>query len=318
MNGKQRLELNWIGKNERPRLEPRILIEEPTQSHHAKAKAEGDLFSNVLIQGDNLLALRALEAELSGQVNCIYIDPPYNTGNAFEHYDDSLEHSIWLSLMRDRLEILHRLLSPRGFICCHIDDSEGPYLKVLLDEIFGRPNYLSTFYVQVRYPEKTLKQDMNFHKEIEQVHIYRKEYGASPTLNSKDGSLEKFCFYIREKGKGKELSLGGKQVVVFNSSEYEIVRGEGGPDGLKEIWATGTILDGNSSGRYFRDFLAGRAKTDGLGSLYKVSGIGDDKFGFRYFSGPKRETATKGKYYQGVPKSQLENPDKQQFLPIEN
>jgi adenine-specific DNA-methyltransferase len=187
-----------------------------------------------------------------------------------------------------------------------------------MDEVFGRSNYLATFYIQVRYPEKTLKQDMAFHKEIEQVHIYRREYGALPNQNQTDSSFEKFRFFIREKGVGRPIQLGGKQVIVFTPDEYEIVEGEGSENGLKEIWASGTILDGNSSGRFFRDFLTGRTEHDGLGVLYKVAGIGDDKFGFRYFTGPKRAGATKGKYYQGVPLDQLASPDKKQFSPIEN
>ena len=109
---KTKLELTWIGKENRPRLEPRILIEEESLSHHAAARREGDQFDNILIRGDNLLALKALEQEFAGEVKCIYIDPPYNTGSAFEHYDDALEHSTWLGLMRDRLEVLRRLLSP--------------------------------------------------------------------------------------------------------------------------------------------------------------------------------------------------------------
>ena len=316
---KPRLELNWIGKENRPRLEPRILLEDQGKSYHAKCRVtENDQFDNRLIFGDNLLALKALEQEFAGKIKCIYIDPPYNTGNAFEHYDDSIEHSLWLSLMRDRLEQLRRLLRPDGFMCCHIDDSEGPYLKVMLDEIFGRANYLTTFYVQVRYPEKTLKQDMAFHKEIEQVHIYRREYGAQPHQNETKSSFEKFRFYIIEKGAGKKTNLGGKEVVIFQSNEYEIREGEGSADGLKEIWASGTILDGNSSGRFFRDYLAGRIEKDGLGVLYKVAAIGDDKFGHRYFTGPKRAGATKGKYFQGVPSNQLANPDEIRFTPIEN
>ena len=165
----QKLELTWIGKDQRPRLEPRILLEDPARSYHARQRVtDRDIFDNRLIKGDNLLALKALEAEFAGQVKCVFIDPPYNTGSAFEHYDDALEHSTWLGLMRDRLEVIRRLLSPDGFICCHIDDSEGHYLKVLMDEVFGRSNYLVTLYVQVRYAEKTLKQDMAFHKQIEQ------------------------------------------------------------------------------------------------------------------------------------------------------
>lgn len=316
---KQRLELTWIGKEHQPKLEPRVLLEDPKQSYHAPHRiTDDDCFDNRLIFGDNLLALKALEQEFAGKIKCIYIDPPYNTGNAFEHYDDSVEHSIWLSLMRDRLELLRRLLLPDGFFCCHIDDSESHYLKVLLDEVFGRANYLTTFYVQVRYPEKTLKQDMAFHKEIEQVHIYRREFGALPNQNEVSSSFEKFRFYITEKAKGQRTQLGGKEVVIFQPGEYEIDEREGGADGLKEIWASGTILDGNSSGRFFRDYLTGRVATDGLGVLYKVAAIGDDKFDYRYFTGPKRERATKGKYFQGVPLNQLENPDEAKFTPIEN
>jgi len=319
MTRKQKLELDWIGKENRPRLEPRILLEDPQNSYHANHRVtDNDRFDNRLIFGDNLLALKALEQEFAGKIKCIYVDPPYNTGNAFEHYDDSVEHSLWLSLMRDRLEILRRLLRPDGFFCCHIDDSEGPYLKVLLDELFGRANYLTTFYVQVRYPEKTLKQDMAFHKEIEQVHIYRREYGAQPNQNETTSSFEKFRFYITEKGTGQRTILGGKEVVVFQPGEFEINESDGSADGLKEIWASGTILDGNSSGRFFRDYLTGRTEQDGLGVLYKVASIGDDKFGYRYFTGPKRVGATKGKYFQGVPTRQLENPDEARFTPIEN
>src|SRR5438552_5164862 len=112
---KHRLELTWIGKENRTRLEPRILLEDPTNSYHAAHRVtENDLFDNRLIFGDNLLALKALEQEFSGKIKCIYIDPPYNTGAAFTHYDDGVEHSIWLSLMRARLEILWRLLAADG------------------------------------------------------------------------------------------------------------------------------------------------------------------------------------------------------------
>jgi adenine-specific DNA-methyltransferase len=112
---KQKLELTWIGKENRPRLEPRILLEDPARSYHAAHRmSDKDIFDNRLIFGDNLLALKALEAEFSGKVKCVFIDPPYNTGSAFTHYDDGVEHSIWLSLMRDRVEIIRRLLSDDG------------------------------------------------------------------------------------------------------------------------------------------------------------------------------------------------------------
>lgn len=144
-NRKQRLELTWIGKDERPRLEPRILLEETDKSHHAKTHVtDNDIFDNILIRGDNLLALKALEQEYVGRVKCVFIDPPYNTGSAFEHYDDGIEHSLWLSLMRDRLEILWNLLSTDGSLWISIDDTEGHYLKVLCDEVCGRKSFVST------------------------------------------------------------------------------------------------------------------------------------------------------------------------------
>lgn len=297
-----KLELTWVGKYDDKVVEPRILMEDVEKSY-------GDPTSdNMLIHGDNLIALQALQQDFAGRIKCIYIDPPYNTGSAFEYYDDNLEHSIWLSLMKQRLIPLRELLSDDGFLCCHIDDSESHYVKVLLDEIFGRSNYLTTLYVRVRYPDKTLKSDMDFHKEIEQVLVYRKSYGATPNFDHDDVGYEKFIYEIQETGEGREIELGGKRVVVFESNEYKIVKKDVGDEyGLKEIWATGTILDGNSSGRFFRDYLTGRYEADGYGVLYKVYGIGDDRYDYRYFTGPKRAGATKGKYYQGVPVDQLES-----------
>lgn len=145
MATKQKLELTWIGKDKCPMLEPRILIEDDVLSHHAAARVSGaDIFDNKLIFGDNLLALKALETDCSGKVKCVFIDPPYNTGSAFEHYDDGIEHSLWLSLMRDRLDVLKRLLTPDGSIWITVDDNEGHYLKVLCDEVFGRSNFVAT------------------------------------------------------------------------------------------------------------------------------------------------------------------------------
>ena len=142
---RQKLELTWIGKENRPKLEPRILLEDPAKSYHAKHRVtDNDIFDNQLIFGDNLLALKALEAEFAGKVKCVFIDPPYNTGSAFTHYDDGVEHSIWLSLIRDRLEIIRRLLSEDGSLWITIDDNEAHYLKVLCDEVFGRSNYIAS------------------------------------------------------------------------------------------------------------------------------------------------------------------------------
>ncbi len=166
---KQKLELTWIGKGEEPALEPRILIEDPDKSY-GDTKTE-----NILIHGDNLLALKALEQDFAGKIKCIYIDPPYNTGNAFEHYDDGLEHSIWLSLMKPRLELLRNLLSNDGSLWISIDDDECHYLKVLCDEVFGRVNYITSCLWQKIHSVK------NDAKHISVNHDYILAYAKSVT-----------------------------------------------------------------------------------------------------------------------------------------
>lgn len=133
-----KLELTWVGKEKELKIEPRILIKNPALSN----TKHDEKTENMLIHGDNLLALKALESKYAGKVKCIYIDPPYNTGSAFEHYDDNLEHSIWLGLMKPRLEILRNLLSDDGSLWISIDDDEQAYLKVLCDEVFGRGNFV--------------------------------------------------------------------------------------------------------------------------------------------------------------------------------
>lgn len=146
INRNQRLELTWIGKETRPQLEPRILLEDSERSHHAGNRVtDADIFDNRLIFGDNLLALKALEQEFAGKIKCIYIDPPYNTGSAFRQYDDGVEHSTWLSLLLPRLEILRKLLTKTGAVFVQIDDNECHYLKVIMDEIFGRDNFVTAF-----------------------------------------------------------------------------------------------------------------------------------------------------------------------------
>ena len=134
-----KLELTWFGKDEPMHIEPRLLIEN-TELSNTDTDPNTE---NILIHGDNLLALKALEPMYAGQIKCIYIDPPFNTGQAFEHYDDNLEHSIWLNLMYERFKLLYRLLEANGMFWIHLDDVEVHYCKVVLDEIFSRHNFVS-------------------------------------------------------------------------------------------------------------------------------------------------------------------------------
>jgi adenine-specific DNA-methyltransferase len=166
-----KLELTWVGKDRRPRFEPRLLLEDPSKSYGDPASP------NMLIHGDNLLALKALEQDFGGCVKCIFIDPPYNTGQAFQHYDDGLEHSIWLGLMRDRFELLKRLLTKDGILFCQLNDDEMAYGKILLDEVFGRANFLNQVSVKMKQTAGASGggEDKRLKKNIEYILIYARD-----------------------------------------------------------------------------------------------------------------------------------------------
>lgn len=170
-----KLELTWVGKYDEKEIEPRILVED-------KSKSYGDPDSeNMLIHGDNLIALKALEQDYAGKIKCIYIDPPYNTGSAFEHYDDNLEQSTWLSLMRDRLKLLYNLLSDDGTIWISIDADESHYLKVLCDEIFQRRNFIDEIVWQRSFAPINLKKTLSRAHDV--ILVYAKNNGADFELN---------------------------------------------------------------------------------------------------------------------------------------
>ena len=195
-----RLELTWIGKENRPRVEPRVLLEDSSKSFHAPKKvSESDHFDNRLIFGDNLLGLKALEQEFAGRIRCVFIDPPYNTGSAFEHYEDGLEHSIWLSMMRDRLEIMRRLMSDDGSLWITIDDNEAHYLKVLCDEVFGRPNFVANVVWQKVY---SARMDAKaFSTSHDHILVYRKTERFVVPRIEKEQDAGQFNFKDPETGR---------------------------------------------------------------------------------------------------------------------
>lgn len=238
---KQKLELTWIGKEKRPQLEPRILLEDPARSYHAKQRfSDADIFDNRLIFGDNLLALKALEQEFAGKVKCVFIDPPYNTGSAFKHYDDGVEHSIWLGLIRDRLEIIRRLMSDDGSLWISIDDNEAHYLKVLCDEIFGRVNFVSNVIWQKAYGPRSNAHLISDSHDHVLVYAKNKEMARFALL---DRSSEQTAKYQNPDGdprglwkpENSSISLlsgqRGRQFAQTGKSDnlFEIV----GPDGTK-------------------------------------------------------------------------------------
>lgn len=205
----QKLELTWIGKyDEHEPIEPRILIEDPDYSYgtvETGTLPNGKPWNgNMLIHGDNLLALKALEENYTGAVKCIYIDPPYNTGNAFEHYDDGLEHSIWLSLMRERLTILYNLLTPNGVLFINLDEIEHAYCKIICDEIFGRQNFLGDLIWQKR---KGGGNDSRFFA-IDHDYIIVFAKSADKKIHTKQWTVSQSAEYLK---RYKEIDENGRR-----------------------------------------------------------------------------------------------------------
>ncbi len=222
-NRLNKLELTWVGKyDEQQPLEPRILIENPEYSYGEVEKGvlpNGKPWNgNMLIHGDNLLVLKSLEQDYAGCVKCICIDPPYNTGNAFTHYDDGKEHSIWLSLMRERLVLLQNLLSHDGVIFINIDDDECHYLKVLCDEVFGRNNFAGSLIWEKKKKPSFLS---NMGSITEYVLTYTKDYRyAPPFIYGETTTGKKYPF--NNAGNGRAILEFPANSVRFNMPDGHI------------------------------------------------------------------------------------------------
>lgn len=229
-----KLELTWIGKEDRPRLEPRILLEEKELSHHSDARGSSAIFDNRLILGDNLLALKALQQECAGKVKCVFIDPPYNTGSAFSHYEDGIEHSLWLSMMRDRLELLRHLLSEDGSIWITIDDNEGHYLKILCDEVFGRMNFMANVIWEKVYSARM--DARSFSVSHDHLLVYRKTDLFSPHRLSKDQDLRQFSIVDAATGRRyRRRSLRKEGATSLRRDRPNLFYALTAPDGT-QVW----------------------------------------------------------------------------------
>ena len=234
-----KLELTWVDKDKQPRLEPRILIEDPLKSYGNKSS------ENMLIFGDNLLALKSLEQDFAGKVKCICIDPPYNTGSAFEQYDDGIEHSLWLSLINSRLKVIHKLLRDDGSVWITIDDNEAHYLKVLLDEIFGRQNFVASVIWEKAYSERM--DAKGFSTSHDYILIYRKTEKFAVNQLQKEQNEKQFNFYDEKVGRyyrRRSLRKEGSESLRSDrpSMWYEIEAPNGDlifpykPDGTEGRW----------------------------------------------------------------------------------
>lgn len=290
-------------------LEKKIPVFKEMKEFEIKKDSKKPL--NFLLEGDNLHSLYLLEKTHKGKIDLIYIDPPYNTLKKDDFiYDDKcvdenddFKHSKWLSFMNRRLKIAKKLLKKDGIIFISIDENEYAGLKLLCDEIFGENNLLSVQHIQVRYADKTLNEKNDWQPVMEYVLIYANNKEKFKANKQKEEySIEKFIYEFKELTPGTEFYVKGRKVTVFKKGEWKLIKHEE-PDTkfLKETWVSGSIYTGTGNGTMVQNVIEPRILTDGYGSLYKIDGLGEDGLGYRYFTGPQREGATRSKMFSGVP-----------------
>lgn len=282
--------------------EPKVL----TNFRRYDADGEHDVDSismedNLIIKGNNLLALHSLKKKYAGKVKLIYIDPPYNTGSDSFGYNDSFNHSTWLTFMQNRLEIAKKLLSDDGVICVQCSFHQFAYLRVLMDSLFEK--HLCDFNIQVRHPERSLTGDKEFNDVIEYVLIYTKNINKKMPYKEEAKTVDEYTIQINIKeGITPDLIMcGDKEVEVYTPEKYEVISVPPNRLGLKRMSIRGSIREKNSSGRFFVKYLEPLTQYPPE-TLFKVPDMGDDAFDYRYFysapSGKKN-----GGYYPGMPTS---------------
>lgn len=302
-----------------------------TEKYNKKIGFDPNKGYNFLLEGDNLHSLKLLSKTHKEKIDVIYIDPPYNLGKDDFSYndtyideDDGYKHSKWLSFMNRRLRLAYNLLNDTGFIAISIDEVEFAQLKLLCDEIFGEDNLMSNHHIQVRYANKSLNEKNDWQPLMEYVLIYAKNrFKFKANLPYKEYDLGKFVFEFETGSPDEVVTLGNKKVEIFKDGNWKVKKRKKGQIGLlKETWASGSVLTGNTSGKFFDQQISPRKQVDGLKTLYKVYGIGEDGIGYRYFTGPQRANATRGKFYSGVPLirvDELENDgESKKYNPIIN
>ncbi|WP_089612218.1 site-specific DNA-methyltransferase [Dehalobacterium formicoaceticum] len=326
---KEKYELTWAGKQDAKKKAQEDVYNRTLNYIESDSK-NPEITENLYIEGDNLEVLKLLRQNYYGAIKMIYIDPPYNTGNDFVYNDNfamsskesdiaegtrddegnplqrnqqssNRYHANWLNMMYPRLKIAKDLLKDDGVIFISIDENEINALKTILDEIFGAGNFLTTLNIKLRHEDRILKGDKDFHEVVEYCLIYKKGTDYTQIKRVADNtSIEDYIYEIIEISEPEKIiKLGNKDVAVFNPNQYLANKTNPKETSLKKVNIRGTLKDGNSSGRFYMNYLD--SITDDFGYLYKVPDIGDDIFDYRYFVKPSSEKFLNGSYFQGVP-----------------
>lgn len=337
--GEERYQFTWPDKRAAVRLAntPTTMTLRPCREE----SVDFDNTQNLYIEGDNLDVLKVLRETYLGKVKMIYIDPPYNTGNDFVYNDDFAQdknefeqssglfddegnqtidpmqrntesngrfHTDWLNMIYPRLKVARDLLTEDGVIFISIDDCEYENMKKICDEIYGDVNYQTTFHIQVRYGEKSLNEEKPFKPLIEYILVYSKSHKEFiPNRPTEEYGLDSFIYDIEELSEGTKFLIDGQDVILFKKGEWRTIKKEkGNLHFLKETWISGSVYTNMSYGKVFQKVVEPRIQQDGLGCLYKVMGRGEDGLGYRYYTGPQKATASRGKMYSGVPLERVE------------
>jgi len=256
---------------------------------------------NLLIKGNNLIALTTLQPRYTSKIKFIYIDPPYNTGDDSFSYNDRFSRSTWLTFMKNRVEEAKKLLSNDGVLAIQISFHEGAYLQVMLDGIEGLHHLLS-MHVLVRHPERTLTSDKSFNDVMEMVLLYSRDPNFQMPKRVKEKTNDEYIYEIRTLAEGTTEELGGKTVTVYQPDSWELRKVAPNAEALKSYSIRGSLREGNSSGRFYVANIEPNADSYEPQTLFKVPNMGDDGLGYRWFHTPKAGNKN-GTYFQGMPKS---------------
>lgn len=282
-------------------LHPKVLTNWKRYTKDGEQKLKTlSLQDSLILKGNNLLALHSLKKVFRGKIKLIYIDPPYNTESDSFRYNDNFSNSTWLTFIKNRIAVAKELLSNDGFLFVHISFHQFAYLKVLLDEMF-LGNHVCTFNLLVRHPNRILKGDKDFHDVMEYLLVYTKDKvknKIAKRLESKD--IDQYIYNLKELGTGKFVDINGKQIEYFEPGEILVTKNHPSSDNFQKISIRGSLKEGNSSGRFYEKHLAHLKDNFKPFTIFKVPGIGGDKYDFRFFYLPE-EGKQNGGYFQGVP-----------------